>query len=314
MPIEAVETDLPPDEQEIEDKLAAKFMAAEESPSEEPDEGESDDGDESAAKATAKPAPEGDDDDAEEVEFDGEAFKVPKKIAPVLKAASEMQADYTRKTMHVAEIRKQVEDRSHFLAAREQVLSTTVQEFAELRAAEKQLKAFEGVNWVDLANQDPGRAFALSQQRQELERFVGNQQAKIRGIVAQAEQATSVHVAHQWQSAVKIVKDKLGVVSKEDDAAALQLWNDLGLDKEVRFADARVLELAIDAARWRKLQAAKPSIAKRAADAKPVKQVTRSGPSAQRESVASQHRLALRKTGKDTHAEAYLTHLFSRKN
>lgn len=297
---------------DVEDRLASMFSAdepeddaPEQDTAEAPEVSEDDAADETTAEAPAE-------DDSEEVEYEGKAYKVPKELKPALL----MRQDYTRKTMQLAEQAKQVEDRAQFLEARQQVLAQATQHIGELRAAEKQLEQFNAINWVELANADPGRAFALSQQKQDLERQVGNLRGGIQQVVGAAENMVKQHNANQWRMAVEGARKALGdSFTAEDDKRAGQLVRDMGFTEADmhRLADARVLQLVFDAARWRSLQEAKPGVNKRAEAAKPMKAVSRSAPTAQREGAAMQHRQALKKSGSRNSAEAYFETLFARK-
>lgn len=87
----------------------------------------------------------------EEIEFEGEKVRVPKKI----KEGLLRQADYTRKTQELAEQRKA------FDASRE--ASTTVHKdyveaLASVKAYDAQLARYENVDWATLEATDPAAA------------------------------------------------------------------------------------------------------------------------------------------------------------
>lgn len=65
------------------------------------EDGEADEGDEEGK-------PDGEDDESEEIEHDGQKYRVPKAVKPLLM----MQQDYTRKTQEVADLRRQHEEQA----------------------------------------------------------------------------------------------------------------------------------------------------------------------------------------------------------
>lgn len=114
---------------------------------------ESDESSTESPDASADPI----DDDSEEVEHDGEKYKIPK----ALKSALMMQADYTRKTQEVAEQRKGIDaDRQRF-AQEADAHRADIQEYARLVAVDDQLRQFEQVDWQQLSNEDPVQAQQL---------------------------------------------------------------------------------------------------------------------------------------------------------
>ena len=290
-----------------EDRLAALF-AEEESPVEAPEEDNAEAEEETEAQAEEESAEATD--EVEEVEFEGKQYKVPKELKPALLR----QADYTKKTQELAEYRKQVADQVDYLTAQKQLLSTASQEFADLRAAELELAKFGQVNWQELANADPGRAIALSKQHDNITRFVEAKRAKLAEMSQHAQKITKEHQSFQWQQAVEATKRAVGKVSPEVDAKALQMVQEAFPNGDIaKLADANILRWAIEAAQWRMLQESKPGLTKRAAEAKPVKTVSRSAPQAQLAGKAALARQQLKKTGSSNAAEAYLESLFSRR-
>lgn len=101
------------------------------------------------------------DDDSEEVEHDGQKFRVPKAIKPLLM----MQADYTRKTQEVAELRKAVEAQR---AAGANLDGELVQHQAKIVSLDERLVEYQSVNWAELEQQDPATAAQLWRQYSQL--------------------------------------------------------------------------------------------------------------------------------------------------
>lgn len=289
-----------------EERLASLF--ADESEPEAPDE-DTAEGEESATEGEAENQP---DDDAEEVEYEGKAYKVPKELKPAILR----QADYTKKTQEVAAVRRQFEDKSMFVAAKEQLMNAASEDIAELRATEKELERFKALDWQQLHAADPAQAFALMQRQKQLEDTVADKRGKLGQMAQHAQKIVSEHRDKQWEIAAKAAYERLGKISKDDDDLLTREVYSAAADAseaKSRFADPQTLVWAFKAAKWDALQKAKPELNKKASEARPMKSASRSAPDAQRDSRAMQARQSLKKTG-DTHAaEAYLESLFSRK-
>lgn len=104
-------------------------------------------------------------DDSEEIEYEGEKFKVPAK----LKEAFLRQADYTRKTQEVAELRRQAEAQAETVKQREAFIQQNVAEVARIHAIDAELAQFQQVNWDQLWDSDPVQAGKLNQRAQMLQ-------------------------------------------------------------------------------------------------------------------------------------------------
>jgi hypothetical protein len=103
-------------------------------------------------------------DDSEEIEFEGEKYKVPK----TLKEAFLRQADYTRKTQEVAEQRREFEQQREAFQKQAQIQQQHIQDFAQLHAIDAQIERFQRVDWDALIDQDPVEAMKLERQYRTL--------------------------------------------------------------------------------------------------------------------------------------------------
>lgn len=141
-------------------------------------------------------------DDAEEVEYEGNKYKVPKAIAPALLR----QADYTKKTQEVAELRRATETEKVRIAEEAKAFQEDRQEHVQAYALWQQLEQFKNVNWQQLDQEDPLQAQQLFRQytllRDAHRDVVGKLQSKQqqRKSVADAEMAklrdqTRAHLA-----------------------------------------------------------------------------------------------------------------------
>lgn len=100
-------------------------------------------------------------DDSEEVEYEGEKYRVPKP----LKDALLRQADYTRKTQMLAEERKAAQaERANYAQANQEYL----QGLARVVALDDQLGQYEKVDWAAVTQADPVQAQQAWIQYQQL--------------------------------------------------------------------------------------------------------------------------------------------------
>ena len=81
--------------------------------------------------------------ETEEVEWDGKKYAVPKP----LKAGLMMQADYTRKTQEVAEVRKALETRAAEIDQQAELHRETLTQRVQLEKLSDQLSQFQSLDW-----------------------------------------------------------------------------------------------------------------------------------------------------------------------
>jgi len=98
-----------------------------------------------------QPEPE---DDSEEVEHEGQKYRIPKAVKPLLM----MQQDYTRKTQEVAEQRRALEQHQQVIAQQAQFMQENIREVAQLQSLDERLAQYQQVDWNVLEAQDPFRA------------------------------------------------------------------------------------------------------------------------------------------------------------
>jgi hypothetical protein len=131
------------------------------------------------------------DDDSEEVDFDGQKYRIPK----ALKSALMMNADYTRKTQEVAELRREAEaERAQYQQANAQ----HVQALAAVHSIDQQIHQFQQVDWQRLSDDDPVQAQKLWMQYTQLkdsrQQMVGQVQQMERQRAFEAQQATAKRI------------------------------------------------------------------------------------------------------------------------
>ncbi len=142
-------------------------------------------------------------DDTEEVDWDGEKYRVPKP----LKDALLRQADYTRKTQELAEQRRTVEQHFQSLTQQAELQQATLEHRVNLRTVEQQLQQFQNTDWsaysANYGAEATAAAMASWQQyrdaKAELEGAIAKTESEARQIserstanaIAQAEQVLS---------------------------------------------------------------------------------------------------------------------------
>lgn len=140
-------------------------------------------------------------DDSEEVDYEGEKFKVPAK----LKDALMRQADYTRKTQEVAEARKAIEQHAQEVQQRAQFNQEYVSEVAKVMSIDERLKEYQSLDWNAITDQDPVQAMKLDRQMRELQ----SEKDKAVQSISEKQQRTALErsqaTARQLQEAAAVV-------------------------------------------------------------------------------------------------------------
>jgi hypothetical protein len=98
-----------------------------------------------------------DDEDLDELDYDGEKYRIPKKLKPGFM----MQADYTRKTQEVAQTKQELEARASALAEQAKAVEEINEDTERLVLAKAALKRYENLNWQQMEAEDPFKAQSL---------------------------------------------------------------------------------------------------------------------------------------------------------
>ncbi len=99
--------------------------------------------------------------DLEEIDHDGTKYQVPRQ----LKDAFLRQADYTRKTQELAELRRGLEQQAQ---QQQQVSQERIQAEARLVAMDDQVQSYEQIDWNALEQMDPARAQSMWREYSQL--------------------------------------------------------------------------------------------------------------------------------------------------
>lgn len=185
----------------------------------------------------------------------------------------QLRALMTRKTQEAATISELANDKLQFVEAREQFSAHVVQDIADLKAMQAQLKQYEGFDLASLYNSDPGTALKLRDQRDDLRREIAQREQAIGQKAQQLDNMRQAHEAKQWDLAVKGVKERIGSITPAEDMAMLKQAEVLGFSlKELRgrYADPRILQAIYKAAKHDAAQSGKTQALKTARQAPPV--------------------------------------------
>ena len=168
------------------------------------------------------------------------------------------QSDYTKKTMELAEQRKQFEGENQEVSQIKQQLSEALEYWA--------VPVEQEPNWADIAQErTPQEVFALQQQWNERQK--------------RREQATQHHQALQAQEAQRVRAEEseklLAVFPEWRNPAEFQkgaqqvveAGGNYGFspDEMAAVVDHRMVKVLLDAQKYRELQTAKPKVAKKVA-------------------------------------------------
>ena len=153
---------------------------------------------------------DGEEPEEEDIEEDLDGVKVRGKKDALERLKSErlMQADYTKKTQELAELRKDAEFQREAVQYRAQLQESFLSDVAEVRAIDKQLAAYQNVNWDALIDVDPVQAMKLERQARQLQ----SQREQAVGQLTQKQQ--QFEAARQHESA-KLLGQGYAVLERE---------------------------------------------------------------------------------------------------
>jgi hypothetical protein len=126
-----------------------------------------------------------------------------------LAKAEGLQADYTRKTMDVAELRKAAEARIEEVNNEAQVNHEIIEHLAQLRGVESRLAQFQNVNWMQWQAQDANAANAAMAEMIQLQ----NAKSELSGEV---ENRKAEIAARNEQRTATMISQAIGTLSKPD--------------------------------------------------------------------------------------------------
>lgn len=200
-----------------------------------------------------------------DAEYDGKTYRLP----PELKDALLRNADYTRKTQEVAEQRRYVEQQHESLQAVRHAMNATFDKAVELREMQSRIAQLEQLDWQALAGQDATEATKLNFAYQQLQRQAAEKQAEMQQAYAQQQQLEAQNRQQVLQGEFQRLKQSLPAFNEQTAAQIREAARSYGVtDAELdSILDSRYVHVLHDAMQWRNLQAQKPQIMKKAAEA-----------------------------------------------
>lgn len=221
----------------------------------------------------------------EEVELDDLKLKVPKDQAQKLKDAFLRQADYTRKTQEVAELRKAVEAERQSL---HQSSEAEIAALASVRGIDQQLQYFGRIDWTTWEQQDPFAAQTGWREFQQLKDARAQTAGQYSQLVQQRTLATQQETAKRIEEGRAVLAREIPGWGPEKAESLLSTattaYKFSRSEAEETITDPRLMMVLNDAAQWRAHQAKQTKVQRHTAAqavepaAKPV--AARSGPPA----------------------------------
>ena len=216
---------------------------------------------EAEIEATESDEPEEEEIALEDVEYDGKQYKIP----PELKGALLRQQDYTQKTQHLAEMRKQAEAQLEAIKAASDADEASAEIKADLRTVDKSLKQYENVDWGRFAAENPAQAQAAMLQYQQLQMhrqqladgLNTHEQTKRQA----SEQARYAALAQAKADLLQAMPDFNADVAREIVASTVSHYG-YSPDEINAITDPRQVRILRDAMSWRKSQEAATKAAK----------------------------------------------------
>lgn len=178
--------------------------------------------------------------------------------------------DYTRKTMELAAERKTIETQVAQAKQEIQLQSALITDIAELKSLDNQLAQYSQVNWDAYQDQDPIEAIKAYRRYQELQNTrqqkvgeIGNKQQQFTQQQAQARQQAAERGMAELKASIRDWSPERGV---KLSAFAVEKYG-FSPEEMNNIYDSRVVRALNDAEKWNDLQAKKPAITKKAAEA-----------------------------------------------
>jgi hypothetical protein len=179
-------------------------------------------------EASSEAAPS-DDEDLDELDYDGEKYRIPKKLKPGFM----MQADYTRKTQEVAQTRQELEAQKQRIAEQAKAVEEINEDTERLALAKHNLKQFEAINWQQLENEDPFKAQTLWRQYSQWKDFKAVTEGRLSDNKAKRSEAATSERTTRIQEVIAEVT-KIPGWNAEVDTKVQKYAHSIGLtDKQI---------------------------------------------------------------------------------
>jgi hypothetical protein len=216
-------------------------------------------------------------DDSEEIDHEGEKYKLPKKLADEWKNGRLRQQDYTVKTQDLAKQKTEFETAQQEFVARQQFQQQHIQAVAKVMAIDERLEQFQKLDWNALTDADPVQALKLDRQMRELQQqraqqIDGLQQSQAK-LTFEQQQATA---RRQQEAREELSKDIPGFGTAEVQKQLLEVGKAAGYKQEelASVQDPRAVKLLHKAYLYDQLIAKAKAPATTSANITPITRVT----------------------------------------
>ena len=216
-------------------------------------------------------------DDSEEIDHEGEKYKLPKKLAEEWKNGRLRQQDYTVKTQDLAKQKTEFETAQQEFVARQQFQQQHIQAVAKVMAIDERLEQFSKLDWNALTDADPVQALKLDRQMRELQQqkaqqIEGLQQSQAK-LTFEQQQATA---RRQQEAREELSKDIPGFGTAEVQKQLLEVGKAAGYKQEelANVQDPRAVKLLHKAYLYDQLIAKAKAPATTSANITPITRVT----------------------------------------
>ena len=216
-------------------------------------------------------------DDSEEIDHEGEKYKLPKKLAEEWKNGRLRQQDYTVKTQDLAKQKTEFETAQQEFVARQQFQQQHIQAVAKVMAIDERLEQFSKLDWNALTDADPVQALKLDRQMRELQQqraqqVDGLQQSQAK-LTFEQQQATA---RRQQEAREELSKDIPGFGTAEVQKQLLEVGKAAGYKQEelASVQDPRAVKLLHKAYLYDQLIAKAKAPATTSANITPITRVT----------------------------------------
>lgn len=209
----------------------------------------------------------------EEVEHDGKKYQIPKDLKPALM----LQADYTRKTQEVAEIRRAVEARQQAIEQTAQMQQAHIQAYGQVAAIDARLAQFQNLNWTQLNAQDPVQAQALLIEQTQLQQARQVAAQQVQQLEQRAgQQRTQLTQQRRMEAASQAAREIPGWNDELANAVSSTVMKTYGITAEElqTVADSRFYKILHDAHQFQVLKAKQAEALKNKPPAAATKPVT----------------------------------------
>lgn len=104
----------------------------------------------------------------EDFEFEGEKWKLPKSLKEKINKGVMMNADYTKKTQNIAEMRKKYEADQQNLGKIAEAQKQEFEAYAEVYNIDQQLAHYNKLDWPKIVEESPNEALKIDLERRGL--------------------------------------------------------------------------------------------------------------------------------------------------